>query len=211
MPKGHGGVDDHAKVKLRVIDFELEGANASVENSIRQLASALTPFRGTPLQRPVSSAKQSKELPAPEMDTEPEEISDAEVIDTEAQAGEAKPRTSTAKSKGVPRQPNYLHDLDVAGHGTSWKDFATAKAPKKDTTRYLVAAFWLKDHGNSPTITPDKVYTLYKYAGWPLSISDWDANFRGLVKRNRFRRVEAGEYAITPLGEGDLQKLNGAA
>ncbi len=41
MPKGHGGTEDRAKVKLRVIEFELEGGNAAVENSIRQITNSL--------------------------------------------------------------------------------------------------------------------------------------------------------------------------
>ena len=42
MLKGNGGGEYRAKVKLRVIEFELEGANSSVESSVRQLTSALS-------------------------------------------------------------------------------------------------------------------------------------------------------------------------
>jgi hypothetical protein len=41
MAKNQGGGEDRAKVKLRITDFELEGSNASVENSIRQIVQGL--------------------------------------------------------------------------------------------------------------------------------------------------------------------------
>jgi hypothetical protein len=40
MPKGSGVVEDRAKVKFRFIEFELEGGNAAVENSVRNLTTA---------------------------------------------------------------------------------------------------------------------------------------------------------------------------
>lgn len=213
MPKGHGGTDDRAKVKLRVIEFELEGGNASVENSIRQITNSLA-IRSTSA-RPVAPARQPKELASgdgtgehePEEVAEPEEVIEAEAIETN---GEPKP-PKTPKAKYKPPLPEYLPDLDMKGNGVSFKDFAASKAPKKQTTRYLVAAMWLKEHGKNPTINTNKVYTCYKTAGWPLNITDWDVNFRSLVKRDRFRRVEGEGYAITPLGEADLQKPDGTA
>jgi hypothetical protein len=73
---------------------------------------------------------------------------------------------------------------------------------KKHAQRYLVATHWLKDHGGHPTTNIDKVFTCYKTVGWPTNITDWDVNFRNHVaKTNRMRRVNPGEYAITPLGE----------
>jgi len=80
--------------------------------------------------------------------------------------------------------------------GVTLKDFAAAKNPQKNTQRHLVAACWLKEHGNSPTINIDKVYTCYRTVGWPTSQTDWDINFRQQVPNNRFRRVNPGEYAI---------------
>jgi hypothetical protein len=84
-----------------------------------------------------------------------------------------------------------------------------AKKPKKGTHRYLVAAFWLKEHGNSPTVSVDKVYTCYRTVDWPTNQSDWDANFRTQVKTDRVRLVSPGEYAITPKGEDDVRTMDG--
>jgi hypothetical protein len=212
MPKGHGGTDDRAKVKLRVIEFELEGGNAAVENSIRQITNSLA-IRSTSA-RPVAPARQPRELaPGDGEHQEPEEAEEsAEVIEAEAVETDGEPKPpKAAKPKYKPPLPEYLSDLDMKGNGVTFKEFAATKAPKMHTTRYLVAAMWLKEHGNSPTINTNKVYTCYKTVGWPLNITDWDVNFRSQVKRDRFRRVEGEGYAITPLGEADLQKPDGTS
>lgn len=102
--------------------------------------------------------------------------------------------------------PKYLADLDLSGGGTPFKQFAEDKAPKSQMKRYLLCALWLKEYGGSPTINTDKVYSLFKTAGWPVGIKDWDATFRQAVKRDLLHRKGPGEYTITPLGEDRLQK-----
>lgn len=215
MAKGQGGNEDRAKVKLRVIEFELEGGNASVENSIRQLTQALTNRNGqSSPARGIVPPRQAKEIGAPEPnEPETEEYAEApEVLEADAPDSDgAKANKSKARSTYKPPLPTYLHDLDMNGNGTSFKDYASTKPTKKHTVRYLIAAHWLKEHGDSPTVTTDKIYTCYKTAGWPLNITDWDINLRQQVKTDRFRAVNPGEYAITPLGDGDLQKLDGTA
>ncbi len=115
-------------------------------------------------------------------------------------------RLRAKKPKAKPALPKYLPDLDLTGSGTPFKQFAEEKAPKKHIKRHLVAASWMKEHGGSETINTDKVYTMYKTAGWPLGISDWDANFRQAVNRDLMHRKSPGEYAITPIGEAALQE-----
>lgn len=214
MAKGQGGNEDRAKVKLRVIEFELEGGNQSVENSIRQLTHALTMRNGQPA--PPKNAlppRQTKELGAvPDNEDEAEEFAEEpEILESGADDnGATKVNKPKAKSTYKPRVPQYLHDLDMTGTGdVTFKDFAAAKNPKKNTQRHLVAAFWLKEHGNNPTINIDKAYTCYRNVGWPTTQPDWDVNFRQQTQNNRFRRVAPGEYSINPPGEDDVRKMNG--
>jgi hypothetical protein len=144
------------------------------------------------------------------------DISSASDIDTsepetELMADDAEepgPPPSVAGPK-VPRKlplPTYLHDLDLKGDTLTFKEYAKQQDPKKHAKRYLVASCWVKEHGKQETINADKVYTCYKTAGWPVGINDWDVNFRNHVKANRMRRVNPGEYVITPLGEDELNK-----
>jgi len=213
MPKNIGN-EDRAKVKLRVIDFELEGGNAAVENSIRQLTNALTTRNGA-LGR-VVAPKPQKELaaggnPAETSDTK-ETLQETEPADVETSTevtSEQKPKK--AKSVFKPKVPTYLPGLDMIGNGTTFKEFALSKKPKSNAQRHLVAAFWLKEHGNSPTINLDKVFTCYRTADWPTTQLDWDATFRGQLTNNRFRRVGPLEYAINPIGEDDVRTMNGTS
>ncbi len=207
MPKGSGN-EDRAKVKLRVIEFELEGGNASVENSIRQLTQALTvrtngaPARVAPLK--------PRELAGNDGVTDDvDEPIEAELAEGPESPSEA-PIKAKSKNAYKPRMPEYKHDLDMTGSGLTFKEFVGQKNPKKATQRHLAAAYWLKEHGGSPTINIDKVFTCYRTAGWPTNQADWDATFRSQVKNDRFRRVNPGEYAITPIGEDDVRKMDGA-
>jgi hypothetical protein len=200
MAKGNSGGEDRAKVKLRVIEFELEGANASVENSIRQLTSALAnrTVAVSPLQ-----AKPQKELAgtAPSKEVEPVE-ENIEIIDTETVEtnGDDVPAGKPAK-KGKPKPPTFINELNLIGNGASFKDFAKEKAPESRKKQYLVAAYWLKVHGDSPTVNADKVYTCFKTANWPTPFNDWAQTFHNLVHSEHMRKVGKAEFAINSIGE----------
>lgn len=199
MPKPTN--DDRAKVKLRVIEFELEGGNASVENSIRQLTHALALRNGAT----VAPTKTPKEIGAGSP-TQPAEVEDpaqdAEYEDVEETAAEPSPnRPTKPKASWDPPAPNYLPDLDPT---LEFKEYAAARPQTKHTKRYLVAAIWLRDVKQLPSVTIDHIYTCYKNAGWPIAFRDWDSHFRSLVGQKWMRREEPGQYAVNPLGEGKL-------
>lgn len=193
--------------KIRFVLVEADISDGNLSEMTHAITSALKPsittFRpalrpAAPQTLPPSNNGAAPEEEEPEIQAEPEA---AEAQDDEESAA-AKP----AKPKAKLPLPKYLPDLDLTGGGTPFKQFAEEKAPKKHVKRYLVAATWLKEYGGSETINTDKVYTLYKTAGWPLGITDWDANFRSAVNRNLMQRKSPGEYAITPLGEAALQE-----
>jgi hypothetical protein len=111
MPKGTTN-EDRAKVKFRVIEFELEGGNANVENSIRQLAHAFTNHgNGGPAR--VATPKPPKELsagaPAEDIDEVAAEAEYIKPTDVEIGAPPAKP--AKPRSVYMPRAPQYIHDL----------------------------------------------------------------------------------------------------
>jgi len=201
MAKGNPGAEDRAKVKLRVIEFELEGGNASVENSIRQLTAALTNRNG--VAKPVApAAKTPKELAA----APDEEILEAETVEPEAEEVEAPPAApKKIKVKAKPKAPEYLHDLMEGAKLDEFKEFAKQKNPVSRPTRYLAATYWLKEFGGSPTVTADKMYTCFKNADWPTNFNDWRATFDHLVHEEDMRKVGVGEFAINPTGEAKVK------
>jgi len=146
MAKSNSGGEDRAKVKLRVIEFELEGANSSVENSIRQLTAALTArTNGTPKLPPGKPPKELASGDTAQSYQEPEEL-EAEIVAEDADAPPAKTKSAKPRSKTKP--PTYLPDLITDFDG--FKAFAKEKVPESRTQQYLVAAYWLKEHGNCP-------------------------------------------------------------
>lgn len=199
MPKGNPGGDDHAKVKVRVIEFELEGGNATVENSIRQLTTALT-SRGSAPRAIAPPPKNNNELaaaaPQPEEEVVDSEVMEPETVDTNGNGASAPARPSRPKKF---KPPTYLHDLitDTAG----FKEFAKEKAPDSKTKQYLAAAYWLKEVGKCPTVNADKIYTCYKTAEWSVGFNDWAQTFHNLVFTEHMRKVAKGEFAINPTGE----------
>jgi hypothetical protein len=184
--------------RIRFIMLDADISDGNLSELTQAITSALKPTSGQMRQLPPRSSA------APELtDSVP---SDSEQIGTDIVDEVAEATTNNggepkaARPKPKLPLPAYLHDLKLDG----FKEYADTSAPKKHLKRYLLSALWLKEHGNSPTITTDKVYTCYKTASWPIGINDWDAIFRDAVKRNLMRRVSTGEYAITPIGEDAL-------
>jgi hypothetical protein len=205
LAKGNSGQEDRAKVKLRVIEFELEGANASVENSIRQLTQALTSPAGTK----IIPSKTPAQLNAATPETGAEEIEDneAEIVNADTLDANSTPQGKKAtRQKSKPKPPNYLHELNLTGNGPAFKEFAKEKSPSTRQKQYLVIAFWLKEYGDSPTVNADKMYTCFKTAGWSTGFKNWRTAFDNLARTEHLRLVEKGEFAINPLGEDVVTK-----
>lgn len=207
MPKGNSGGEDRAKVKLRVIEFELEGGNASVENSIKQLTNALS-TRTIAVPRALAP-KLTKELNGTANADPIDELEEAEIVDEESveipDNNSASKKAPRIKSK--PKPPTYLHDLNLSGNsGTAFKEFTKEKSPTTRSKQYLVAAYWLKEHGDSPTVNADKMYTCFKTAGWSIGFNNWRTTFDNLVHGEYMRKVDVGEFAINPLGEEVVTK-----
>jgi hypothetical protein len=189
--------------KIRFVLVEADISDGNLSELTHAITSALKPTI-TPVHRQLPARQVMQALPEVSESAQEEEVDGAPDDEVQEEAGEDTPRTPKPRAKLA--LPKYLPDLDLSGNGTSFKDYIEAKPPRNHVKRYLSAAMWLKEHGNSPTINADKVYTCYKTASWPLGINDWDSNFRGAVKRDLMRRVSPGEYAITPIGEAALQK-----
>lgn len=193
--------------KIRFVLVEADISDGNLSELTHAISTALKPTL-TPVYRQLPARQATQALPPSNNGATPEEEEtelQAEPEAAEAQGDEETPAPRPAKPKAKLPLPNYLPDFDLVGSGTPFKQFAEEKAPKSHVKRYLGAAAWVQEHGGGGTINTDKVYTMYKTAGWPLGITDWDANFRSLVNRNLMQRKSPGEYALTPLGEAELQ------
>jgi hypothetical protein len=202
LPKGKI-VDTGGKPnRVRVVMLDAELSDGAVTDFTNVLLNAFKPVQVRTADRralPPNGAGNGvhqEELPLDETATEPEEIDEAPVR-----------TTGTPKVRQRYPQPDLVDDLDMQGEGVSFKDFVNQHNPNNHARRYLVATAWLNDHGKQQTVNTNKMYTAYKHADWPMAnIKDWDLAFRNLVTKDWVRRVDQGEYSITTIGRGKLQK-----
>lgn len=193
------------RIRFILLDADLSDGNLSelteaITNAIKPASST---FRQLPQMPPRPPAQPALNGNSDESVADTAHDGDASEASASESDAEETPKVPKARPK-LPL-PAYLADLDVKGNGTPFKEFAEKNDPQKQVKRYLLAAKWLRDHGNSPTINADKVYTLFRTAGWPVGIKDWDANFRAAVGRDYMQRKGQGEYILTPVGEDALQ------
>src|SRR5438552_12532875 len=82
------------------------------------------------------------------------------------QQKEPKRSAKSGERQGRRSGPSLDRKLSLRPKGRqSFKDFATAKAPKTALERNVVAVHWLQGAGVKP-VGPDQVYTCYSDMGW---------------------------------------------
>jgi hypothetical protein len=157
--------NDKGRVKFRIIEFEVDGGNATIQEGLRSVAAALTRTTA-PSPKPallVAGETRPKPTSAPQgeqlglgiqMDEEAETAPDAdEVIE------DAKPRPQRRAPV-----PNVLNGLDLDGD-PSLAEFIKKKNVTGQAMTYLVAAVWLNEHKNIREFTADHAFTVYKRLG----------------------------------------------
>ena len=144
MPKNVPSADQ-GRVKFRVIEFEVEGANATLVESIRNLGAAIT--RGNGVALPARSVQQPnpplllQNRPASDVDAE----SDGDdVIENDIPAA--------ARKSTPPRKPPSLKPIpgiDWSAPAPSLKDFVIDLDLDSAMRKYTAIANWFKEHRNS--------------------------------------------------------------
>jgi hypothetical protein len=211
MAKNVNGPDDHAKVKFRVIEFELEGANAAVENSVRNLTTVIMQKNGAvaPAKPALRGSGAGPVLPAApavtEVAEEPENF-EQPVVGTEAEAVESSP----AKPRGPRKLPvPDVIAIDLTSGDMPFEKYCQGKKLDTDWNKCLACAMWLKEYRALPTITDDHIYTIFKFMKWPVP-GDVSGPLRGMKKQGWFTTPERGKYAINHLGENEVNRMAAA-
>jgi len=147
-------------------------------------------------------------LPPPPAEAEDVE----ELVETEVEEPVTEEASSNVQESGKAQRvkkfkpPDYIADLLAGDKGKAFKEFAAEKAPGTKSKKYLVATYWLREHGDSPTVNANKIYTCFKTAGWSTGFNDWNQTFHNLVHSEHLRKAGNGEFAINPLGEDAVTK-----
>lgn len=191
---------ERGRVKFRVVEFELEGSDGSLQDALRNLANALGgnkvsykaigPAKGGAAASPALPDVDADEPEADEADDAPEPV-----------------RRSKAGKPSVSASPEIVKDLDLTSGDVPLKAFLEAKKPEGENKRYLAVAHWLKEHRKLESVGMDHVYTAYRSMGWNVP-KDALMPFRNLKQSGWVGKGAArGEYSINHVGEGVVNNM----
>ncbi len=189
--------------KIRFVLVEADISDGNLSELTQAITSALRPSVAPVRQITRTATPTLPPAPNGAQDTEEEELD--EVVVEEPANGDL-PDDSKPAQKKTFKVPEYLPELVAGEKGKAFKEFAAEKAPSSKKKKYLVATYWLKEHGDSPTVNANKIYTCFKTAGWSTGFNDWNQTFHNLVHSEHLRKVGSGEFAINPLGEDAVTK-----
>jgi hypothetical protein len=187
--------------RIRFVLVEADISDGNLSELTQAITSALKPSVAPGRQIARAAAPTIPALPLVE-DADQEEIEELVI----QESGDSDPETDKPPRVKKFKAPEYIPDLLVGEKGTAFKEFAAEKAPDNKTKKYLVATYWLKEHGDSPTVNANKIYTCFKTAGWSTGFNDWNQPFHNLVHSEHLRKQGTGEFAINPLGEDAVTK-----
>jgi hypothetical protein len=211
MAKNLSGPDDRAKVKFRVIEFELEGANAAVENSIKNLTTVIMQKNGAgaPAKPALRGNGASPVLPPAPAGTDV--VEEPENLEEQVVGAEEETVESTPAKLRVPRKlpvPEVIN-IDLTSGDMPFEKYSQGKKLDTDWNKYLACAMWLKEHRDLTTVTDDHIYTMFKFMKWTVP-GDVAAPLRSMKKQGWFTTPERGKYAINHLGENEVNRMTAA-
>jgi hypothetical protein len=166
QPQRTGGV---GKVKVRVFEFEMDGSDESIQDTMKTLAAALTSGGHNNAAPRRLKAEASPPLP----NGTGESLDDVQLNDAgdEEDVDDVVPRPATDRKPAAPRKPiqvKILPDINFTDVKPTLKEFYDAKKPGKVlSANYLVVAYWYKHHRKIEELTVDHFHTAFRHVGFP--------------------------------------------
>lgn len=211
MAKQPKSTEQAAKVKFRIIEFELEGGDATIQESLKNIATAFA--RGGTVTSKIARQDSAKQLAESgslkDIQTDEElDLEDDDVDDVVHQPAAQKRTTSPKKPVTV----KVLTEIRFSDVTPTLKEFATGKQPKNELAKYLVIAYWYKNYLDTEDLTIDHFYTAYKFLNWSVPRDPGQA-VRDLRHRRR-GKFSAGSVTgtskINHIGENDVDLMGNA-
>jgi hypothetical protein len=206
MAKQPPKADQNGKMKVRIIEFELEGSDMSLQESLKSITAALSrPSNGASVTRVsrIEALKQSNASSMPSVD-DGDTVEEAEYVEeVDTQPAPAPAAKRPRKLSRAPT-PTLLRDVRFDDVSPTFAEFIEEKQPKGDRSKYLCVAYWLKSYKEIQEISIDHVYTAYRVMSWALPAAaiqpmrELAANRDGRFSKGH----EQGHYAINHVGEG---------
>lgn len=214
MAKQPPKADQNGKMKVRIIEFELEGSDVSLQESLKSITAALsrpaasaTVSRVTRIEAPKNASASASQT----MD-DAEEFEEAELVEEVEVDAPASAAPKRARKPAKTPAPTLLRDVRFDDVTPTFADFVAEKQPKSEMLKYLCVAYWLKTYKDIPEISIDHVYTAYRVMQWALPAAavqpmrELAANRDGRFSKGH----EKGHYAINHVGEGFVTTKMGA-
>jgi hypothetical protein len=208
MPKNVQG-PDQGRVKFRVIEFEVEGANPTLIESIKNLGAAISRGNGSQTMKAVRSAANGAGAAAlgagVDAADDAEDDTDVESIDHEP----ATPRKAAGPRKKPTLKP--VPGIDWNGPTPSLKDFVDGLDLGDAAIRkYAAIAHWFKEYRDTPSITVHYIYSAYKALGWT-DLPQYPVDtLQDLKNQRRYKWMDAGEkrgeYVFNAYGDQEVAK-----
>lgn len=187
------------RVKFRVIEFELDGGDTALLESLRSIAATfggrlkVAPVKMLP--SPASGAAQTE----PEVDPESDDAASVG-------AASENPPDRPVRTLRTFKSPNVITDLDLES-GVPLKSFCEGKKPDGDWKRYLVICAWLKEQRGIDDVGIDHIYTCYRAMGWHPR-KDVAQPLREMKSKQGWfaKGKQRGTYAINHIGLAEVAK-----
>lgn len=205
MAKQLPKAEQNGKMKVRIIEFEIEGSDMSLQESLKSITAALSKPAVIVTQRSQQRIGTTKaEGDADGSSESVEHLEHVEEVGAEDDLESSIP-VAPKKLRKPPKMaaPSLVH-VRFDDLKPTFADFVSQKDPKNDMQRYLCAAFWLKNHKSINEVSIDHMYTAYKVMGWALPTAPIQPMRELAATRDkRFSKgTEKGHYAINHIGEG---------
>ncbi len=201
-PKSDG---QNGKVKVRIIEFEMEGSDISLQESLKSITAALSRPNVTVVSRP--SARIESNHSAPDLQNSDASLDEEENVDY-LDAGPSSEFPSPVVARKPRRASKPVAPSVVAVRfddaTPTFADFVGDRNPKNDMHKYICAAYWLKIFKDVHEVSIDHIYTAYRSQGWALPANPVQP-MRELAstRDGRFSKgIEKGHYSINHIGEG---------
>jgi hypothetical protein len=195
---------DKGRVKVRVIEFDMEGSNQTLRESIRDIVGAIG--RGQVV-RQLATPTIPSHTAALTQDSE-------DVLDTEQPSGVSSDSEGGVNGTGTKRQrflrtPQVLDDLDLNSGSLSLKDFLEKLNPSSDMNRYVAIAYWIKAIRKIDEVTADHIHTGFKRMKWatPADASAPLRQMKGPAYGYFSKGGKPGSFKLNHVGDGHVESL----
>lgn len=201
MARNDDRSSDKGKVKVRVIEFEMEGSNSTLQESIRNIVGAIGKAQ-TVVRAPAASALSGPSRSPATAEHDAADAEEAEIVEPEEETSETEitPRVRS-KSSSKPRTPKIVQ-VELRGGDVPLRTFL-AKAPDTVDKRYILIAYWYKTYRQVSEVSLDHIYTAYKEMTWTNFPKDVGQPLRAMKTEGWFDKGSGGgAYTLNHMGDG---------